>query len=154
MKGPGFRFREVMQGHAQRPGERFDRPFRFDLEVHAPSVLAFVTGTTVAPASGTLRLDGLASAARAEGHLELSPFRRQIMRYVLDFTADDGLGYRFDGQKRTTLRRHLVGWTTLPGKIYDASGAVWGEALLRFSLRHDLVDLLRSGALEPSAGAP
>jgi hypothetical protein len=44
-----------------------------------------------------------------------------------------------------------VGWTTLPGKVYEADGQVWGEALLRFSLRRELLHLLRSVRVGPRA---
>ena len=127
----------------QRPGERFDRTFRFDLDVQAPSLLALLT-TAVGQTEGTLRIDGLARDVRATGRIEVSPVHRQSVRYVLEFTADDGRAFRFDGAKSTTARRHVVGWTTLPGRVYDDAGALWGEALLHFSLRRELGKLARS----------
>lgn len=139
----GFYFREVMEGVVQRDGERFDRPFRFEFDVTAPSVLAFAT-TAVGEASGTVRLDGLAKDAPAKGRLELSPLLGRSIRYVFDFTGTDGKTYRFDGAKTTTLRRHLVGWTTLPGAVYDEQGNVWGKAVLRFSMSRHLRGLLSS----------
>jgi hypothetical protein len=145
-----FSFHEKMEGTVVHEGERFDRPFRFEFDVRAPNVLGFVT-TTVGAMEGTVRIDGLAKDVPATGHIELSPVHRNTMRYVFEFTADDGKKYRFDGSKKTTVRRHLVGWTTLPGKVYDADGDVWGEAVLRFSLRRDLRDLLRSFRFGPHA---
>jgi hypothetical protein len=139
----GFTFHEKMEGTVVRAGERFDRPFRFEFDVRAPNVLGFVT-TAVGEMEGTVRLDGLAKDAPARGHIEISPVHHNSIRYAFEFTGDDGKTYRFDGSKKTTVRRHLVGWTTLPGKVYAADGAVWGEAVLRFSLRRDLRDLLRS----------
>ena len=152
MRSLPFYFREKMEGTVQRPGERFDRSFHFEFDVHAPSVLGFAT-TAVGEAAGTVHIDGLAKSAEARGHIELSPVHKNIIRYVFEFTGDDGKKYRFDGSKKTTVRRHLVGWTTLPGKVYDAEGNVWGEALLRFSLRRDLRDLLRSIRVGPRAEA-
>ena len=35
----GFRFREVMEGTARRPGEREDRRFRFELDVSSDRAL-------------------------------------------------------------------------------------------------------------------
>jgi hypothetical protein len=142
--GPAFSFRERMEGVVQRPGERFDRSLRFDLDVRAPSLLDMLVATALGEAEGTLHLDGLARRARAEGRIEMSPVRRQALRYVLDFEGDDGKAYRFEGTKHVPLRAHLVGWTTLPGCVMDATGAVWGEALLRFSLRRELGQLARS----------
>ncbi len=146
----GFYFREKMEGTIQCAGERFDREFRFDLDVHAPSLLGFAT-TAVGECDGRLHLDGLAKDARARGRIEISPLLRQTVRYVLDFTGDDGRRYRFDGSKRVTVRRHLIGWTTLPGHVYDESAGVWGDALLRFSLRRELRPLLRSVVVGPRA---
>jgi hypothetical protein len=146
----GFYFREKMEGSVQRTGERFDRSFRFDFDVHAPSILGFAT-TAVGDCTGTVRIDGLAKNVPARGRIEISPWRKRTVRYVFDFTGDDGKRYRFDGQKRVTLRRHLVGWTTLPGHVYDADGNVWGEAVLRFSLRRELRNLLRSFVVGPRA---
>lgn len=150
MKLLGFYFREKMEGTVQRAGERFDRPFRFDFDVHAPSVLGFAT-TAVGECAGTVRIDGLARDVPATGRLELSPVAKKTIRYVFDFTADDGKKYRFDGSKSTTWRRHIVGWTTLPGKVYDEAGNVWGDALLRFSLARDLRKLLSSFKVGPKA---
>jgi hypothetical protein len=149
----GFYFREKMDGTVVHAGERFDRPFRFDVDVRAPSVLGFAT-TAVGVADGTLTIDGLAKKVPARGRLEISPLLHHSIRYVLDFTADDGKKYRFDGSKDTSVRRHVVGWTTLPGKVFDADGEVWGEAVLRFSLRRDLQKLLRSVRVGPRAEHP
>lgn len=146
----GFYFREKMEGSVQRTGERFDRSFRFDFDVHAPSVLGFAT-TAVGDCTGTVRIDGLAKNVPAKGRIEISPWLKHTVRYVFDFTGDDGKRYRFDGSKRVTLRRHLVGWTTLPGHVYDADGNVWGDALLRFSLRRELRNLVRSFVVGPRA---
>jgi hypothetical protein len=145
-----FYFREKMEGTVQRTGERFDRPFRFELDVHAPTVLGFLR-TAVGQCVGTVRLDGIARDVPATGRIELSPLAKQTVRYVVDFTGDDGNKYRFDGSKRVTVRRGLVGWTTLPGHVYDADGNVWGDALLRFSLRRDLRNLMKSFVVGPRA---
>ncbi len=146
----GFTFRERMEGGVQRVGERFDRAFRFDLDVKAPSLLGFAT-TAVGACSGRLHIDGFARDVVARGRIEISPWWRRRVRYVLDFEADDGQRYRFDGSKRLTLRRHLQAWTTLPGRVMDAEGRVWGDALLRFSLRRELRALLGSFAVGPGA---
>src|SRR3990170_3886232 len=127
----GFSFREVMAGTVQRPGERFDRPFTFELDVVAPSVTGLFTSVT-GEATGTVRIDGLARDAAARGFLELSPLAGRRIRYCLDLTGDDGKPYRFDGHKSIDwLRAPLQTWTTLPGAVYDEAGQVWGEATLR-----------------------
>jgi len=139
----GFRFDEVMEGTVQREGERFDRPFRFDFRVRAPDVLG-MAGTAIGDATGRARLDGLAKDAPAQGRLELSPFRERHIRYVFEFRGDDGHSYRFDGRKTIGGAAFLRGWTHLPGEVTRADGTVYGKALLRFSFRRHLADLLRS----------
>jgi hypothetical protein len=139
----GFGFHEIMEGHVQRDGENFDRPMRFEFDVQAPSVLAMLR-TAVGEAIGHVRIDGLAKHAEARGTLSLSPLAEQRIRYAFDFTGDDGRPYRFEGIKVTTARRHLRGWTTLPGKVIAQDGSVWGRAVLRFSMRRDFGGLVRS----------
>ncbi len=139
----GFRFHEVMEGSVQREGETFDRPFRFELEIEAPDVLD-LRGTAVCEAAGHARIDGLAKHAPAKGRLELSPFVRRRLRYVLEMRADDGKTYTFDGHKTIGGLTFSRGWTTLPGEIVDAEGKLWGKAVLRFSFRRHLAGLLGS----------
>ena len=139
----GFGFHEIMEGTVQRAGENFDRPMRFEFDVRAPSVLAILR-TAVGEAKGQVRIDGLARNVPAHGTLSLSPLAEQRIRYAFDFTGDDGQPYRFEGVKVTTARRHLRGWTTLPGKVLAADGSIWGRALLRFSMRRDFRGLVRS----------
>jgi len=142
----GFAFQEIMEGTIERTGERFDRPFRFDVAVSTPRVLARVA---LCDADGTLTIDGLAKHAHATGYLEMSPLVERRIRYVLDFTGDDGVRYRFDGEKRiarpfSPLPKLLKSWTTLPGEVRDARGELWGKAVLRFHLMRDLRELAGS----------
>ena len=140
----GFGFHEIMEGSIERVGERFDRPFRFEVAVSTPKLIARVA---MCDAEGFLRIDGLAKNARATGRLELSPLVEHRIRYVLDFTGDDGKRYQFDGSK-TGLRgfgpRLLKNWTTLPGVVTGEDGNVWGHAVLRFHMRRDLKQLVSS----------
>jgi hypothetical protein len=140
----GFGFHEIMEGSIERVGERFDRPFRFEVEVSTPKLIARVA---MCDAEGFLRIDGLAKNARATGRLEMSPLVEHRIRYVLDFTGDDGKRYQFDGSKtglRGFGRRLLKNWTTLPGVVTDEEGNVWGRAVLRFHMRRDLKQLVSS----------
>ncbi len=138
----GFSFDEVMEGTLTRPGERFDRPFRFEFHVASPTLTGFLTGVK-AQATGTVRIDGLAKDAPARGTLELSPFRKKTMRYDFDLVGKDGKTYRFEGQKMIRWLDAVRSWTTLPGVIYDDGRKIWGTAILRFEKRH-LRPLLRS----------
>ena len=140
----GFGFHEIMEGSIERVGERFDRPFRFEVAVSTPKLIARVA---MCDAEGFLRIDGLAKNAHTSGRLELSPLVEHRIRYVLDFTADDGKRYQFDGSK-TGLRglsaKLLKNWTTLPGVVTGEDGSVWGRAVLRFHMRRDLKQLVSS----------
>lgn len=143
----GFAFHEIMEGSIERAGERFDRPFRFEVDVSTPKLVARVA---MCDAEGFLRLDGLAKHAHATGRLELSPVIERRIRYVLDFTGDDGEAYRFDGSKRIARfgmrpRTFLKSWTTLPGDVtHVKTGDVWGHAVLRFHVGRDLRGLVSS----------
>ena len=142
MKPLGFEVQEVMEGALRRPGENFDREFRFDLRVIFPALWRIFL-VAVGRATGTVHIDGLAGEAVAIGTLELSPFRRKLARYTFTFTADDGNEYRFDGWKSAGLDVRRA-WTTLPGRLYDAQGEVCATATLRFSFRRHFPGLLRS----------
>lgn len=147
----GFGFHEIMEGSIERVGERFDRPFRFEVEVSTPKLIARVA---MCDAEGHLRIDGLAKNARATGRLEMSPLIERRIRYVLDFTGDDGKRYQFDGSKRIArfgALPHVLlkSWTTLPGAVTDEGGEVWGRALLRFHMRRDLKQLVGSMRVGP-----
>lgn len=149
----GFAFHEIMEGSVERIGERFDRPFRFEVEVSTPKVIARVA---MCDAEGHLHIDGFAKKVHAKGRLEMSPFVERRIRYVLDFTADDGERYQFDGSKRIAPfgalpHKLLKSWTTLPGLVTHASGDTWGRALLRFHMGRDLRGLVSSVRLGPSA---
>jgi hypothetical protein len=149
----GFAFHEVMEGVVQRTSERFDRPFRFEVAVSTPKLIARVA---MCDADGFLRIDGLAKHAHTTGRLELSPLIERRIRYVLDFTGDDGRRYRFDGSKSiarmvSSPLSLLESWTTLPGEVRDVdAGELWGVARLRFHLRRDLRALVKSVRVGPS----
>jgi hypothetical protein len=111
-------------------------------------------------AEGFVRIDGLARHAAATGRLELSPLIEHRIRYVLDFTGDDGRHYQFDGSKSiariaSSPLSLLKSWTTLPGDVRDTdTGEVWGHALLRFHFMRDLRALLKSVRVGPSRMLP
>jgi hypothetical protein len=149
----GLSFVEVMQGTLHLDGERFDRPFGFKLDVAAPDVTKIVTSTAVGQAAGRLTADGFASDVPATGRLEMSPIKNRTLRYVLDFTSDDGRRCTFDGHKTIRWLSAISSWTTLPGDVADEHGKHVADAVLRFSLRRDLGALLKSSRL-PRAKAP
>lgn len=148
----GFTFHEVMEGTLQRDGEKFDRPFRFELDVRAPSVVGLVKSVT-GEAIGRAHVTGLAKDAPAIGHMDISPFDKKEIRYEFEMVGDDGKTYRFDGRKSINWLRVLTTWTTLPGLVYDEKNNIYGTALLRFSLKNHLRPFLRSLRLTRAANA-
>ena len=142
MKHLGFAVSEVMEGSLRRPGENFDREFRFDLNVVFPALWRILL-VAVGRARGTCHIDGIARDAPAVGTMEVSPLRARLARYTFTFTADDGQEYRFDGWKSAGLNLRKS-WTTLPGKVYDANGDVWATGTLHFSFRYHFPGLLKS----------
>ena len=139
-----FSFVEVMAGLVTFAGERFARPIRFRLDVSGGRLRDYFFATATTRAIGRVTVDGFASDAIAEGVLELSPYRRRTIRYAFDFTANDGAAYRFDGHKTIVHWRPVWSWTRLPGSVFDSTGAVVGDAMLRFDLRREFLNLARS----------
>ena len=138
-----FRFHEVMEGVLQMPSERFDRAFRFELDVDIPRCERAAWSSAVGTAKGQVWIDGIAKGAPAEGTLEMSPIRKRRLRYAFDFEVD-GKKHSFDGHKTLSMRRPVHGWTTLPGKVFGPDGKELASAVLKFHLRRDLASLVRS----------
>jgi len=145
----GLKFTEAMEG-TWRPTGGAERPMRFEaaIETHTP---IRPLGTVAGRLSGRMWVDGVARGSLATGTIEVSPVAGRRIRYALDFSADDGTPLRFDGWKSIDWLRPVATWTTLPGTLYGADGAVVGTAVLRFPLR-DTPALL--GGAAPSRPAP
>ncbi len=142
----GFRFDETMAGTWRRtngattePG----RPMQFSVSARARNARQFARDGLL-ELEGTLDADDLARKAPLSGTLDISWRRKRELAYDFTFSGDDGRPYRFSGKKDVRLLRFLETMTTLPGKVLDPSGAVIGEAMLRFDLRKDLLSLVRS----------
>ena len=89
MKHLGFEVAEVMEGTLRKPGENFDREFRFDLAVVFPALWR-ILAVAVGRARGTCHIDGVARDAPAIGTLELAPFRPRLARYTFLLTPHHG----------------------------------------------------------------
>ncbi|MCA9679850.1 MAG: hypothetical protein H6709_00820 [Kofleriaceae bacterium] len=140
----GFAFDETMSGTMERvdqPGQAV--PFSFSIHVHAPSLGRHLRDGK-ATLRGTVEAPGLAASAALEGEITMRPLGRRLIRYEFEFDGDDGRRYRFAGQKDirwTDLRRS---WTTLPGEITDAAGALVARCLTRFDARADWLQFASS----------
>ena len=139
-----FEFRETMSGVWRPNGEKFDRPFTFTLHCRSASLAGFLRRREV-EISGVLDAERLATAQPLEGTMGLDVLLTRTLPYAFDFTGNDGERYSFSGKKTLRGPTSLLGdMTHLPGELRDASGAVVGEAVLRFDLTGDLVSFLRS----------
>lgn len=140
----GFGFAETMSGTwARTDGSEGGGRFEFTVEVDSGPLGDFRKSRT-AKLRGTIDADGLAAGRPIEGTIEIRPIRGRIIRYELAFTGDDGMRYRFRGQKDIRWSDPLRTWTTLPGEITDAGGRVIGTAETRFDLRQRGPELVRS----------
>lgn len=149
----GMRFTEAMVGTWRRAGGDRDLPIRFDVTADTSTLLK-PRGTVTGRLAGTLSAGDLVDDASATGTIEVSPLQHRRIRYVLDFADDGGAPYRFDGWKSIDWLRPLSTWTTLPGTVHDADGAVVGSATLRFPLRDTPALAASVRLVRRGAGAP
>jgi hypothetical protein len=133
----GFSFHEVMEGNVVRAGESL--PFRIALRVKGPLLIRFLTRWH-GVASGDVFLGGSRSAG--QGTIDVSPRIERTIRYSVRFTSPAGEPLLFEGTKHN--RFFFGGWRLMHGTVYDAAGAAWGAATLRFQFRRHLLGLLIS----------
>ncbi|MFD9623510.1 hypothetical protein ACFWB2_40750 [Streptomyces virginiae] len=141
MSRRGTRFRETMLGTVRFDGESFSRQVRLDLSVSASEMLR-PAGTTVAKATGRVRVQGRADDTTASGTLEISPLRRRRIRYRLTFHAA-GQSLELSGWKSIKLLRPVRSITVLPFTLY-AKGTPIASGTLRFPLATGLLAFLGS----------
>src|SRR5262249_5652684 len=98
----------------------------------------------MADLDGTLDMEGFADDVPTTGKIEIAILSKRIIRYELDFTANDGKPYRFAGQKNIRLGDLMNTMTTLDGGITDARGDEVARATVRFDLKADLLPFLVS----------
>jgi hypothetical protein len=142
-------FHEVMAGTVRLDGH--ERPMRLELGADLPGVLR-PWGDASGALSGRVEVPGWADDRGASGTLRVAPIAARRIRYRLDFTAGDGRAMHLDGWKSISYRRPLHSMTHLPATITDDSGAVVGEARLRFDARHDLGSFLAGFRLRGDTG--
>lgn len=143
----GLAFAETMSGtHTLRSGPRGGQelPFSFTVQARSRTIPDFlgVRGGTIA-LDGEVRASGLAERAALTGTLRIrATARRGLLTYDFTFRGDDGLEYRFHGEKHRTWSP-LESLTTLYGKVTTAAGETVSTGITRFELR-DLPSFLRS----------
>lgn len=139
----GFRFQETMTGSYRLHADAADRPMAFTLRARSATMRSFLRRPEVT-VEGELDAEGFADRRPLRGTLGMDPLRTGILPYSIEFTANDGRRYTFEGKKTLSLRHLAESMTVLPGALLDDQGLEVGRALLRFDLRRDLLRFLLS----------
>ncbi len=93
---------------------------------------------------GLLDIAGFATNRPVRGSISLHSPADWRLIYEMTFAADDGRPYTFRGEKDIFWVSLLDSITTLPASVYDADGIEVGRASLRFDIRGDLINFIRS----------
>ncbi len=134
----GFRFAETMSGTFAFTDEPDDnRRFSFTVECKAPSVFGYLR-TGELHMKGTLEADGLAHFVPIEGTMVMLPMTHKFIKYAFNFTGDDGMPYRFKGQKDIRFLDMKRSFSYLPGEVTDHTGKVVAHCKTRFDIKADL----------------
>jgi hypothetical protein len=144
MKLPGFHFRETMSGTYSRDG--VERPMHFSVTARAGSLLSHLRDRK-ARLEGEVTMDGFASARPLDGEITIDPILGGLIRYEFGFAADDGVRYKFIGQKDVTIKDPVGSMTTLPGQILALDGKQVATAALKFD-KKDLPSFLGTWRLD------
>jgi hypothetical protein len=145
MKLPGFHFRETMSGTYRRE-DGVERVMRFSVTARAGSLLSHLRDRK-ARLDGEVTMEGFASARPLEGEITIDPILGGLIRYEFAFAADDGVRYRFIGQKDVTIKDPVGSMTTLPGQVLALDGKRIATAALKFD-KKDLPSFLGTWRLD------
>jgi hypothetical protein len=94
--------------------------------------------------SGTIDAEGLARGRDVEGTLRFALIDERRVPYRFAFRGDDGRPYELSGQKEWTGFAPVTSMTLLPATLRDDRGEELARATLRFDLRADLADWMKS----------
>lgn len=148
---PSLSFRERMSGIYWRldaPTE--ERAITVTFEAYARDVSEFLR-TRVWALSGTIDAEGLARGAAIEGTLRFALLQERRLPYRVEFRGDDGRRYELSGQKEWTGLAPVASMTLLPATLLDGDGEEFARATLRFDLRADWADWMKSFRLRRRA---
>jgi hypothetical protein len=93
---------------------------------------------------GTIEAERLASQREIEGTLIFALLDERRIPYRIAFRGDDGQRYELTGQKEWSGFAPVESMTLLPATLLDERGAELGRATLRFDLRADWADWMKS----------
>jgi hypothetical protein len=149
---PGLALREPMSGSyflLRAPTE--EHALSASVEIHTDDLTealrekAFRVG-------GTIDAEGLATARPLTGSVAWSLLHQGRLVYRLAFQGDDGKRYEMTGQKEWSGLSPIHSLTLLPASLYDEDAEEIGRGTLRFDLRADGVDFLKSFRLHFGRG--
>jgi hypothetical protein len=154
----GFKMDELMVGtHTFSNGafEGRELPINFSLTWGKGNLLKFLNpGSSEflkSEAKGFITVGGLANKADCEGFLKLMYFSERKIRYELNFTGDDGMAYRYVGEKVNLWpwnlhKTHVTCYGTITDK---KTGKIISNSVVYFPLR-EMLDFLMSARLVKS----
>jgi hypothetical protein len=140
---PSLSYRERMSGSfwlLDAPTD--ERAISLSFEAHASDVGEFLRTRTWRLA-GTIDAERLASRREIEGTIRLAMQERRLP-YRFAFRGDDGRRYELTGQKEWTGLAPLSSMTLLPATLVGDQGEELARATLRFDLRADWADWMKS----------
>jgi hypothetical protein len=139
----GFEFSETMSGsYRLADSQDEERPLSFSVRARSRSWLRFLRDP-VMDIEGEVDAEGLADHKHLRGTLGLYLVKDGTLSYAFAFRDNGGRRCAFEGKKRVSLGSLPESMTVLPGRLLR-EGAPIAEAHLRFDLRGDLVDFVRS----------
>jgi hypothetical protein len=141
---PSFSYRERMSGSywlLDAPTD--ERAIALSFEAKTCELVEFVRTRTWL-LSGTIDAEGLASGREVEGTLGFRLIDERRIPYRFAFRGNDGRRYELSGQKEWSGLAPVESMTLLPATLLDEYGDELARATLRFDLRADFGQWLRS----------
>jgi hypothetical protein len=141
---PSLSFRQKMSGSYWRLDAPADeRALALTFEARILDLTAFAKTRTWRLA-GTIDAEGLAREQALEGTLRFALVEERRIPYRFAFRGDDGRRYELSGQNEWTGLAPVASMTLLAATLIDDRGEELGRATLRFDLRTDGVDWMKS----------
>jgi hypothetical protein len=141
---PSVSFRETMTGSYWRLDAPVDEcALTLRYEARAGVLGDFLRHRTWS-LSGTIDAERLASSRPVEGTLGFGRIEERRFPYRFAFEGDDGRRYELMGQKEWSHLAPVESLILLPATLSDDRGEEIARATLRFDLRADWAEWLRS----------
>ena|SRR6185312_1411222 len=120
-----------------------ERALTLKFEARAPDLSELVRTRTWL-LSGTIDAERFATASAVDGTVSYALWDERRVPYRFAFRGDDGRRYELLGQKEWTPLAPLDSFSLLPATLLDERGEELARATLRFDIRADIGDWIRS----------